>query len=56
MANSRKRVARVKLTLTKRTVEALKPADRPWTAWDDKLTGFGSREPTQGQDILTSLQ
>ncbi len=36
-----KRIARVKLTLTKRTVEALEPADKPWIAWDDKLTGFG---------------
>ena len=38
-----KRTARVKLTLTKRTVEALEPADKPWIAWDDKLTGFGCR-------------
>ena len=43
MTDTRKRVARVKLSLTKRTVEALRPADRPWTAWDDKLTGFASR-------------
>ena len=35
-----KRVARHKLTLTKRAVEAMKPADRPWIAWDDRLTGF----------------
>ena len=40
MTDTRKRVARVKLSLTKRTVEALRPADRPWTAWDDKLNGF----------------
>ena len=35
-----KRIAKVKVTLTKRTVEALEPAGRPWIAWDDKLTGF----------------
>ena len=49
MTNSAKRVARVKLTLTKRTVEALKPTDRPWTAWDDKLTGFGVRKSSGGK-------
>ena len=38
-----KRVAKVKLTLTKRTVEALEPQDKPWIAWDDRLTGFGWR-------------
>ena len=27
-----KRVARVKVTLTKRTVDALKPGDKPWIA------------------------
>ena len=45
---SRKRVARVKLTLTKRTVETLQPADKPWIAWDDKLTGFGVRVQPSG--------
>ena len=48
MTDTRKRVARVKLSLTKRTVEALRPADRPWTAWDDKLTGFGVRVQPSG--------
>ena len=46
--HSAKRVARVKLTLTKRTVEALEPADKPWIAWDDKLTGFGVRVQPSG--------
>ncbi len=41
--NSAKRVAKVKPTLTKRTVEALEPADKPWIAWDDKPVGFGCR-------------
>ena len=43
-----KRIAKVKLTLTKRTVEALEPADKPWIAWDDKLTGFGCRVQPSG--------
>ena len=43
-----KRTARVKLTLTKRTVETLRPADKPWIAWDDKLTGFGVRVQPSG--------
>ena len=46
--NSAKRVAKVKLTLTKRTVEALEPADKPWIAWDDKLVGFGVRVQPSG--------
>ena len=45
---TRKRTARVKLTLTKRTVETLRPADKPWIAWDDKLTGFGVRVQPSG--------
>ncbi len=43
-----KRTAKAKLTLTKRTVEALEPADNPWIAWDDKLTGFGCRVQPSG--------
>ena len=46
--HSAKRVAKVKLTLTKRTVEALKPDDKPWIAWDDKLVGFGCRVQPSG--------
>ena len=38
---SGKRVARVKLTLAKRAIDSLKPAEKPWIAWDDRLTGFG---------------
>ena len=38
-----KHIAKVKLTLTKRTVEALMPEDQPWIPWDDKVTGFGGR-------------
>ena len=48
MANPGKRIARVKLTLTKRAVDALQPGDRPWTAWDDKIVGFGVRVQPSG--------
>ncbi len=48
MQHSAKLVARVKLTLTKRTVDALEPEDKPWIAWDDKLTGFGVRVHPSG--------
>ncbi len=41
--HSAKRVAKVKLTLTKRTADALEPANKPWIAWDDRLVGFGCR-------------
>ena len=34
-------MARVKLTIAKRAIDSFKPADKPWIAWDDKLTGFG---------------
>ena len=43
-----KRTARVRRTLTKRTVDALQPAEKPWIAWDDKLTGFGVRIQPSG--------
>ena len=46
--NTGKRIARVRKTLTKRTVEALKPAEKSWTAWDEKLTGFGVRVQPSG--------
>ena len=43
-----KRTARVSLTLNKRNVEALEPADKPFIAWDDKLMGFGVRVQLSG--------
>ncbi len=46
--HSAKRIAKVKLTLTKRAVDALEPADKPWIAWDDKLVGFGCRVQPSG--------
>ena len=45
---SAKRTANVKLTLNKRAVDALKPTNKPWIAWDDKLTGFGVRVQPSG--------
>ena len=45
---SGKRTANLKLTLNKRAVESLKPADKPFIAWDDKLTGFGLRVQPSG--------
>ena len=43
-----KRTARLSLTLNKRNVEALEPADKPYIAWDDKLMGFGIRVQPSG--------
>ena len=43
-----KRTARLKTSLTRRTVDALKPDLRPWIAWDDRLTGFGVRIQPSG--------
>ena len=43
-----KRTAIRKLTLSKRTVEALKPSEKPFIAWDAKLTGFGVRVQPSG--------
>ena len=43
-----KRTAKVRLSLSKRTVEALEPAAKSWIAWDDKLTGFGVRVQPSG--------
>ncbi len=48
MQHAVKLVAKVKLTLTKRTVDALESEDKPWIAWDDKLTGFGVRVHPSG--------
>ena len=45
---SGKRTASVKVTLNKRNVESLKSADKPFIAWDDKLTGFGLRVQPSG--------
>ena len=44
-----KRVARVKIAIAKRTVDALEPTGKAWIAWDDKLTGFGVRVYPSGR-------
>ena len=50
MANiTGKRVALVKIALSKRTVDALEPTGTAWIAWDDKLTGFGVRVYPSGR-------
>ena len=52
-----KLLAKVKLTLTKRTVDALDPQDKPWIAWDDKLTGFGVRiHPSGAKSFLINYR
>ena len=38
-----KRTAKLRTTLTRQVIDALLPTDKPWIAWDDKLTGFGVR-------------
>jgi len=43
-----KRSARVKVTLTERTIEALTPLARPWIAWDDRVIGFGVKVHPSG--------
>ena len=48
MKPSAKRVALNKLALTRNVIEALEPADKPWVAWDDQLTGFGVRVHPSG--------
>ena len=40
-----KRITKVRTTLTRRNVDAFKPADTARIAWDDKLTGFELRRP-----------
>ncbi len=46
--SSGKWVALNKLSLTRRAIEVMKPRDKPWVAWDDKLTGFGVRVQPSG--------
>ena len=45
---SAKLVARIRMTLTARTVDTLLPRDSPYIAWDDRLTGFGVRVHPSG--------
>ena len=55
--SSGKRVARTRLTLNKRSVDALRPADKSWIAWDDRLTGFGVRvQPTGLKSFIVNYR
>ena len=52
-----KRVAKTKITINKRAVDALKPGDKPWIAWDDRLTGFGVRvHPTGAKSFIVNYR
>ena len=54
---SQKRTARVKVTLTRRSIEALQPGAQPWIAWDTKLTGFGIRvQPTGIKSFIVNYR
>ena len=54
---TRKRTAKVRLTLTRRSVDGLQPSARPWIAWDDKLTGFGIRvQPSGTKSFLVNYR
>ena len=56
-APSGKRVALNRLTLTVRSVDALKPTERSWIAWDDRLTGFGVRvQPTALKSFIVNYR
>lgn len=45
------------MTLTARTVEALEPEEKAYTAWNDKLTGFGVRvQPTGLRSYLVNYR
>ena len=57
MSKPGKRVAKTKLTITKRAIDVLKPAEKPWIAWDDKLTGFGVRvHPTGAKSFIINYR
>ena len=52
-----KRIAKVRLTLTKRSVESLEPTAKPWIAWDDRLSGFGIRvQPSGTKSFLVNYR
>ena len=52
-----KRIAKVKVTLTRRRIEALMPQARPWIAWDDQVTGFGVKvHPTGTKSFIVNYR
>ena len=55
--HSGKRTANVKITLNKRNLDALEPTDKPWIAWDDRLTGFGVRvQPSGAKSFIVNYR
>ena len=55
--SSGKRVALNRLSLTVRSVEALKPTASSFIAWDDRLTGFGVRvQPTGLKSFIVNYR
>ena len=57
MSTTGKKVARVKLTLAKRTVDSLQPGAKPYIAWDDRLTGFGVQvQPTGVKSFILAYR
>ena len=53
----KKRTAKVKHTLTRRTVEHLQPSDKPWIARDARLVGFGVRvQPSGAKAFLVNYR
>ena len=52
-----KRTAKVRLMLTKRSVDGLEPSAKPWIAWDNRLTGFGVRiQPSGTKSFLVNYR
>ena len=52
-----KRIAKVKVTLTRRVIEALMPQARPWIAWDADVTGFGVKvHPTGTRSFVLNYR
>ena len=55
--HTNKRIAKARLTLTKRNVEALESTAKPWIAWDDRLSGFGVRvQPSGTKSFLVNYR
>ena len=47
-----KRVARVKLTLSKRNIDNLEAGNKPWIAWDDQAHRLRDEGVSLGQEVL----
>lgn len=55
--NPGRRVARLRTELTIPAIEALKPEDKAWIAWDDKVTGFGVRvQPSGAKSFIVNFR